>query len=203
MSEADDTYATYGACRRLTQAELVASAQLGHRRAVPPGSTLFAEGDRNCDFFTTPDGTTAVVEARGTAEEQLLGTHGRGRFLGEVGLLTRQAALYSAIATEGAQVPAVPPGQLRALVATEATLGESTHVFEKPDDQVEPGSILRVLAAGPLLDIMLSDETADRLLLSGGISVAVVRTFRLIDARLQAVHREKWERAFAVSPLLI
>jgi hypothetical protein len=54
-----------------------------------------------------------VVEARATAEELLLGTHGRGRILGEVRLLIRQAALYSGVPTEAAQVPAVPPTRLR------------------------------------------------------------------------------------------
>jgi Domain of unknown function (DUF1931) len=87
-------------------------------------------------------------------------------------------------------------------VATDATL-ESTHAFEKPDDQVEPGLILGEFAAAPPPDVMLS-ETADRLLLLfGGISIAVARTFRVIDAKLQTGHSERRERVFAVSRLLI
>jgi hypothetical protein len=83
-------------------------------------------------------------------------------------------------------------------------LQESTHAFEKLDEQIELGPILDELAARPPLDITLSDETADRLpLLFGGISVALARTFRLIDAKLKAVHSEEWERAFAVFRLLI
>ena len=100
MSETPDTY---GAYPRLTRAQLAALGKLGRRRAVPPGGTLFAEGDRNCDFFAILDGTVAVVEARGTAEERILSVHGRGRFLGELGLLTGQAALYSAVAIEAAR----------------------------------------------------------------------------------------------------
>jgi hypothetical protein len=83
-------------------------------------------------------------------------------------------------------------------------LQESTHVFEKLDEQIELGPILDELTARPPLDVTLSDETADRLpLLFGGISVALARTFRLIDAKLTAVHSEEWERAFAVFRLLI
>jgi Domain of unknown function (DUF1931) len=83
-------------------------------------------------------------------------------------------------------------------------LQESTHAFEKLDEQIELGPILDELAARPPLDVTLSDETADRLpLLFGGISVALARTLRLIDAKLKAVHREEWERAFAVFRLLI
>ena len=83
-------------------------------------------------------------------------------------------------------------------------LQESTHAFERLDEQIELGPILGELAARPPLDVTLSDETADRLpLLFGGISVALARTFRLIDAELKAVHSEEWERAFAVFRLLI
>ena len=121
MSETPDAY---GAYPRLTRAQLAALGKLGRRRAVPLDGTLFAEGDRNCDFFAILDGTVAVVEARGTPEERTLSTHGRGRFLGEVGLLTGQAALYSAVATQAAQVLAVPVAQLRELVATDAALGD-------------------------------------------------------------------------------
>ena len=121
MSETPDTY---GAYPRLTQAQLAALGKLGQRRGVPPGATLFAEGDRNCDFFAILDGMVALVEARGTAEERIISTHGRGRFLGEVGLLTGQPALYSAVATEAAQVLAVPVTRLRELVAADAALGD-------------------------------------------------------------------------------
>ena len=83
-------------------------------------------------------------------------------------------------------------------------LQESTHAFERLDEQIELGPILGELAARPPLDVTLSDETADRLpLLFGGISVALARTFRLIDAELKAVHSEEWERAFAIFRLLI
>ena len=83
-------------------------------------------------------------------------------------------------------------------------LQESTHAFEKLDEEIELRPILDEVAARPPLDITLSDETAERLpLLFGGISVALARTFRLIDAELKAVHTEEWERAFAVFRLLV
>ena len=65
---------------------------------MPPGGALFAEGDRNCDFFAILAGTVAVVGRGGAPPRSgILSTHGRGRFLGEVGLLTGQAALCSAV----------------------------------------------------------------------------------------------------------
>jgi hypothetical protein len=37
----------------------------------------------------------------------------------------------------------------------------------------------------------------------GGISIALARTFKLIDAERNAVHTEEWERTFALFRLLI
>ena len=83
-------------------------------------------------------------------------------------------------------------------------LQESTHAFEKIDEQIELGPVLDELAARPPLDVTLSDGAAERLPpLFGGVSVALARTFRLIDAEVKAVHSEEWERAFAVFRLLI
>ena len=50
--------------------------------------------------------------------------HGRGRFLGDVGLLAGQAALYSAVAIEPGEVLAVPVTRLRELAAADPGLGD-------------------------------------------------------------------------------
>jgi hypothetical protein len=83
-------------------------------------------------------------------------------------------------------------------------LQDSMHVFEKLDEEIELGPVLDELAARPPLDVTLSDQTMERLpLLFGGISVALARTFRLLDAERKAVHTREWERAFAIFRLLI
>ena len=81
---------------------------------------------------------------------------------------------------------------------------ESMHAFEKIDSDIELEPILESLAARPPLDVTLSEETEARLpVLFGGISVALARTFKLIDAELRAVHSEEWERTFQLFRLLI
>jgi hypothetical protein len=40
-------------------------------------------------------------------------------------------------------------------------------------------------------------------LLFGGISVALARTFHVLDAELIAVHTDEWDRAFSVVRILI
>src|SRR5450631_2132019 len=76
-------------------------------------------------------------------------------------------------------------------------LQESMHQFRRLDEEIELGDILESLAARPPLDVTLDDETQARLpLIFGGISVALARTFKAIDAEIKAVHTEEWERAF-------
>ncbi|MCW2939345.1 MAG: hypothetical protein JWN00_2330 [Actinomycetia bacterium] len=83
-------------------------------------------------------------------------------------------------------------------------LQESMHTFDRIEEEVELGPILESLAARPPLDYALSEETQARLpRLFGGISVALARTFKLLDADKKAVHSEEWERAFSIFRLLI
>jgi Domain of unknown function (DUF1931) len=83
-------------------------------------------------------------------------------------------------------------------------LQESIHAFENIDEEIELRPILDQLAARPPLDAALSEDTEARLpLIFGGISVALARTFRLVDAELKVVHNREWERAFSIFRLLI
>jgi Domain of unknown function (DUF1931) len=83
-------------------------------------------------------------------------------------------------------------------------LQESIHAFENIDEDIELRPILDQLAARPPLDAALSEDTEARLpLIFGGISVALARTFRLVDAELKAAHSREWERAFSIFRLLI
>jgi hypothetical protein len=83
-------------------------------------------------------------------------------------------------------------------------LQESMHQFEKLEEGIELRPILESLAARPPLDVTLDEETEARLpLIFGGISVALAKTFKLIDAELKAVHTEEWERTFSLFRLLI
>lgn len=83
-------------------------------------------------------------------------------------------------------------------------LQESMHTFKRIEEEIDLGPILESLAARPPLDYALSEETQARLSrLFGGISVALARTFKLLDADLKAVHSEEWERAFSLFRLLI
>ena len=124
MSEVTETPDLQGAYPRLSDAQIDALAALGQRRRAEPGQVLFAEGDRNCDFFVVLAGLVAVVDGRGTPQERVIGVHGRGRFLGELSLLTGEASYYTAVPAAPGEVLVVPVDQLRDLVARDSAFGE-------------------------------------------------------------------------------
>jgi hypothetical protein len=83
-------------------------------------------------------------------------------------------------------------------------LQESMHAFERLDEEIELRPVLESLAARPPLDMALDAGTEARLSqLFGAVSVALARTFRLIDADIKAVHTVEWDRAFQLFRQLI
>ena len=83
-------------------------------------------------------------------------------------------------------------------------LQERVHEFQRLDEDIELRPLLEQLAARPPLDVGLSEEAEARLpLLYGGITVALAKIFKIVDAELTAVHRREWERAFTLFRLLI
>ena len=84
---------------------------------------LFREGDERYDFYVVLEGLVAVVAGYG-GDERLLAVHGPGRFLGELGLLTGQAALVTAVVREPGEVLVVPADRLRELISQDSALGD-------------------------------------------------------------------------------
>jgi len=120
----EETPDLQGAYPRLDDAQLTTLAEAGRRRAVQPEEILFREGERDCDFFVILAGKVAVVEGRGTPEERLIGVHGRGRFLGELGLLTGESSFYTAITVEAGEVLAMPVERLKEIISRDSALGD-------------------------------------------------------------------------------
>lgn len=123
-SELPETPDLHGAYPRLDDGQIAVLADQGHRRATLPGEILFHEGDRDCDFHVVLDGMVATVEGRGTPEERVIGVHGHGRFLGELGLLTGETSFYTAIVVQEGEVLTVMASQLRELMAREPVFGD-------------------------------------------------------------------------------
>ena len=68
----EETADLQGAFPRLSEAQIAALGAQGQRRPIQPGDVLFAEGDRESDFFVILAGKVASVEGKGTPEERVI-----------------------------------------------------------------------------------------------------------------------------------
>jgi thioredoxin reductase (NADPH) len=113
-----------GAFPRLDDGQLAALEAIGERRRARRGEVLFREGDADYDFFVILSGKVAIVEGYDSGRERTIGVHGERRFLGELNLLTGQAAFLTAVVVEDGEVLAVPPERLREIVTHDTNLGD-------------------------------------------------------------------------------
>ncbi|MDP9989081.1 thioredoxin reductase (NADPH) [Arthrobacter oryzae] len=124
-----------GAYPRLSQAQIELLSRAGTRRDTSAGEVLIYEGHIDADFFVILQGKVLVVEGlhadgegqpagpgRGT---RILEVHGPGRFLGELGLVEGQPAFVSAVVAEAGEVLHISGDDLRRMVLTDATVGET------------------------------------------------------------------------------
>ena len=84
---------------------------------------LFREGEQHYDFFVVLD-RRGRHRRRERSGAELIAVHGPGRFLGELSLLTGQAAFFTAVVREPGAVLVVPAERLRELVGEDPALGD-------------------------------------------------------------------------------
>ena len=83
-------------------------------------------------------------------------------------------------------------------------LQECVHDFRKLDEDIELAPILQRIAAVPPLDVTVSEEATDHLPhVVGGLSVALARTFKILDPQVKNPQTSHWERSFRVFELLL
>lgn len=83
-------------------------------------------------------------------------------------------------------------------------LQECIHEFRKLNEEIELHPILVQLATWPPLDVTMSEETESRLPgVVGGLSVALARTFRVLDPDVKNPGTTIWERSFRLISLLL
>jgi hypothetical protein len=83
-------------------------------------------------------------------------------------------------------------------------LQENIHRFEKLDEEVALEPILDRLAGRPQMDMARSEETDARIgQVAGGLSVALARTFTILEPGLKNPQSTHWDRAFQIFDLLL
>lgn len=117
MSGADNSIPTFDA------AEIALLEPLGKRQRVDAGHYLYRSGDAGYDFYVVLSGRVEIlVDADG--DDRVIATHGPGRFLGELNLLTGLRVFVSARVAESGEVLAVPVETLRKIIATQPKLSD-------------------------------------------------------------------------------
>ena len=83
-------------------------------------------------------------------------------------------------------------------------LQETIHAFREIDESIELKPILDQITARPPLDLAISVETEARLpAIAGGLSIALARTFKIIDPDLKNPQTLHWQRCFEIFDLLL
>lgn len=108
----------------LTEAELAELAAFGAERAVAAGDVLFKAGDPTYDFIVILEGEVEIIRPD-TDREVVLVTHGAGRFLGELSLLTGQRSYLTARVREGGRILAIEPPEFRRLMSSRPILANT------------------------------------------------------------------------------
>jgi hypothetical protein len=83
-------------------------------------------------------------------------------------------------------------------------LQESIHAFRALDEEVELEPVLNRLAKRPPLDLTIAGATEQNLPeIIGGLTLALARTFKIIDPKHKNPQSEHWERTTAIFDLLL
>ncbi|MEA2332000.1 MAG: thioredoxin reductase [Thermoleophilaceae bacterium] len=121
--ELRETPDTLGAFPRLDEEQIAQVERHGERRPTHEGEVLFRQGDERYDFLVVLAGKVEVLDGDETHGRRIA-VHGPGRFLGELSLLTGQAAFFTAVVREPGEVLAVPVERLRGLVSDSPALAD-------------------------------------------------------------------------------
>jgi thioredoxin reductase (NADPH) len=129
---------------------------MGSRRSVEAGEYLYRAGDTGYDFYVVLSGLVEIVlDVNG--EERLLVTHGPGRFLGELNLLTGLRVFVSARMSEVGEVLVVPVEALRKVIATVPALSDkilATFMARRNELLTGAGASIRVVGSRFSLELL-------------------------------------------------
>jgi thioredoxin reductase (NADPH) len=107
----------------LTQAQIERIALVGQKQDVRAGQVLFQPGDQNSSFYVVLAGAVEVVRPF-EGHEDLLVTHGRGSFTGEINMLSARRSLVRGRVVADGSLLVVDREHFRGLVHRDSELSE-------------------------------------------------------------------------------
>jgi thioredoxin reductase (NADPH) len=108
---------------KLREDQIEVLSRYGQTRETEAGEVLFRAGDASSDFIVVIEGEIEVVEDF-AGERRTTGVLRPGRFVGDLILLTGQAAYLSVVVRVGGKVLAIPREQLKEVVTEEPNLSD-------------------------------------------------------------------------------
>jgi thioredoxin reductase (NADPH) len=105
------------------QIDEIAECSRASRLHFAPGHILFQVGDRDFPFFILESGRVEIYDTSGDTP-QILRTHERGDFTGDVSHLTGRPAIVTGVAATSCDVVAIPGDALRELLNVCPSLGD-------------------------------------------------------------------------------
>jgi thioredoxin reductase (NADPH) len=165
LEDLPETPDATGAYPRLTDAQLMLLSRYGERKTLAQGTTLFCAGDRDCGLFVVLDGRVRVVEEDSPeGGPRVLAVHGRGRFVGELSILTGQAVYVTAVAQTDVEVLEVLYDRLKEAVTQDQALGDLIlrAFFLRRNIHADLGAGLRVIGSRYSADTRRLREFASR-----------------------------------------
>jgi thioredoxin reductase (NADPH) len=133
----------------LDDSEIAELESRGAHRVFQAGEYLYRAGDSGYDFYVVLSGLVEIVlDVDG--EERVIVTHGPGRFLGELSLLTGLRVFVSARVAEDAELLVVPVEEFRRVVATEPHLSDkilASFMARRNDLMADAGPATRVIGS--------------------------------------------------------
>jgi len=193
----------------LTTEQLVRLRSYGTPQDVAVGDTVFQAGDKSIDLVVIDEGTVDIVRPP-THErpEEIVASHGAGRFLGELTLLTGQVAYLTARVVEAGHIHRISPQRFRQLMDEDPELsdlllraflarrmflraGAAAQAIEIVGSSLSAGTLaLRTYAARHLLPHVWldSDDAAGQALMTAaGLAVADLPAVLTPDTVLRRV----------------
>jgi thioredoxin reductase (NADPH) len=138
-----------GAYPRLTDTQIAELERYGERRRTEEGEVLIREGEHPPAFYVITDGLVTVLDGYGTSDEQQLGAHGPGRFLGELALVIGQPAFVTSVVRRAGEVLAVPVDRLHEVAVHDAKLADliTRAYLARREMLIELGAGLRIIGS--------------------------------------------------------
>ena len=109
---------------RLSETEMARLARFGEPRSFKAGAAVGQVGESGRGLLVVKSGEIEVSETDAAGRRSPIVTHGPGNFQGELAQLSGRPMLVDVTALSNAEVIAIAPERVRALLVAEAELGE-------------------------------------------------------------------------------